>query len=463
MKSAVHDSFCFKALLTESGWLENARVQTDADGLIVSVESLMNATAEWVNGYALPGFQNAHSHAFQYAMAGLAELHEGTGVPDDFWSWRSAMYNLALTISPEQLEAIATQLYIEMARHGYTSVAEFHYLHHDMNGKPYNNLAEMGERLISAAKTAGIHITLLPMFYQKGGFGQDPNTQQRRFISSTQHEYNLLVEASQKAAGNYEKALVGAGIHSLRAVDAANIISICKALDDAMPFHIHVAEQLKEIDDCIAFYGMRPVEWLMQHVNMQSNYHVVHATHLNDAEIKGIAASGAHVVLCPSTEGNLGDGLFRLHDFKEHDGQWSIGTDSHIGLNPLEELRVLDYGQRLITHKRTSFYEPGKGDSGFNAIKMSWQSGRKAMGLPNGKFFEIGQSFDAAVIDASQPLIANSGLKNMCNTIVYTQDASNMFGTISKGKWIVKHGKHLLQEKVQSNFTTAMSQLKSRL
>jgi len=463
MQATSHSSFHFRGLLNENGWLENVLLQTDSNGSIISIESDVPPTGEYINGYALPGFQNAHSHAFQYAMAGLAELHEGTGVPDDFWSWRSAMYNLALTISPDQLEAIATQLYTEMARHGYTSVAEFHYLHHDKDGRPYDNLAEMGERLVSAAKTAGIHITLLPMFYQKGGFGQEPGTQQRRFISFTQDDYFFLLEASKKVSSSYERAVVGTGIHSLRAATAGDIISICKGLNNSIPFHIHVAEQLKEIEDCLAFYGKRPVEWLLDNVNMQPNYHLVHATHLNDTEVKGMADSGAHVVLCPSTEGNLGDGLFRLHDFQEQGGKWSIGTDSHIGLNPLEELRLLDYGQRLITHKRTSFYAEGKGDSGFNALKMSWQSGRKAMGLPGEKFFEAGQLFDAAVIDASHPLLANTGLKNICNSIVYTQDASNMLGTISKGKWIAKEGVHIHHEKTIADFAKTMQELKSRL
>ncbi|MES2484885.1 MAG: formimidoylglutamate deiminase, partial [Bacteroidota bacterium] len=354
--------YTFKGLLTQEGWIQNAAVTLDAAGTIVSITAVDVPQGEYINGYALPGFQNAHSHAFQYAMAGLAELHSATGVQDDFWSWRNAMYGLALTLSPEQMQAVATMLYSEMARHGYTAVAEFHYLHHDKNGTPYANLAEMGERLVAAAKTAGIRITLVPMFYQQGGFGQAPLERQKRFISNTIEDYYKLLAATEKVVQNQPHANVGIGIHSLRAVKPQDVISVCQNLDGSKPFHIHVSEQLKEIEDCEGFHNKRPVQWLLDNCSVDKNYHLVHATHLDDAEVTGVAKSGANVVLCPSTEGNLGDGLFRFEDYKNHGGNWSIGTDSHVGLNPLEELRILDYGQRLISHKRTSFVTETSGD-----------------------------------------------------------------------------------------------------
>lgn len=450
--------FHFKGLLTEKGWLANVLVTTE-NGKITAIKENATVTGEVVNGYALPGFQNAHSHAFQYAMAGIAEYYEGNTVPDDFWSWRTAMYELALTLSPEQIEHIATQLYAEMARHGYTAVTEFHYLHHQPNGKPYQNPAEIGQHLVNAAKNAGIHITLVPMFYQMGGFGTKPTEKQRRFISPALDSYYQLVEATQNVCKTYDRALCGIGVHSLRAAKENDIIELTNNLNSDTPFHIHVAEQLKEIEDCLAFYGKRPVEWLLDKVKLADNYHLVHATHLNNNEVIGIAKSGAHVVLCPTTEGNLGDGLFKLHDFKKYGGNWSIGTDSHIGINPLEELRMLDYGQRVTSHKRTSFWQTAKGDVGFNALKMWWQSGRKAMGLSNNSFFEIGQPFDAAIVDATTPLMSTTTFKNLCNTIVYTQDASAILGTISNGKWIVKNGKHLNHQNIVSNFTTTIKKV----
>jgi len=454
--------YTFRGLLTQEGWINNAAVTLDALGNIVSITAVASPQGEYVNGYALPGFQNAHSHAFQYAMAGLAELHSGTGVQDDFWSWRNAMYGLALTLSPDQMQAVATMLYSEMARHGYTAVAEFHYLHHDKDGKPYANLAEMGERLVAAAKTAGIRITLVPMFYQQGGFGQAPVERQKRFISATINDYYKLLEATEKAVKYQEHANVGIGIHSLRAVTPQDIISICQNLEGSKPFHIHVSEQLKEIEDCVSFHGKRPVQWLLDNTNVNQNYHLVHATHLDDAEVAGIAKSGANVVLCPSTEGNLGDGLFRFEDYKNGGGNWSIGTDSHVGLNPLEELRILDYGQRLISHKRTTFVTEASGDSAFNAFKMAWQSGRKAMGAPHAQFFAVGQAFDAAVISAASPLIATAAARNLCNTFLYSADVSDMLGTMVSGNWVYKNGASANREGVVEDFVKVMRELGTR-
>ena len=458
----MEKAYTFKGILTQDGWLENVTVKIDSLGNIISIEAHSTIQSEQVDGYALPGFQNAHSHAFQYAMAGLAELHEGIGTPDDFWSWRNAMYNLALTVSPEQLEAIAAMLYTEMVRHGYTAVAEFHYLHHDKDGKAYSNLAELGERLVSAAQQAGIHITLVPMFYQQGGFGKPAEEKQRRFISKTIDDYYNLLESSEEATKNYKNANIGIGIHSLRAVKGEDIKTLCENLNGELPFHIHVSEQLKEIEDSIAFYGKRPIQWLLDNCNVDSNYHLVHATHLDDSEVKGIALSKANVVLCPSTEGNLGDGLFCFNDYKELGGNWSIGTDSHVGLNPFEELRILDYGQRLTTHKRNTFFNLNKGDSGFNAIEMAYKAGKKAMGKNNNAFFEVGQSFDAVVMNAQMPLIASSSTKNLCNTFVYSSDVSNILGTIINGEWINKSGVQKNYSDISGRFTKALHELGTR-
>ncbi|WP_053970210.1 formimidoylglutamate deiminase [Mangrovimonas sp. ST2L15] len=456
-------AYRFHALLTETGWLTNAVVTLNENGCVLSIKQDDLAQAENINGFALPGFQNAHSHAFQYAMAGLAELHEGSGQPDDFWSWRSAMYDLALQVSPEHLEAIATMLYSEMLRHGYTSVAEFHYVHHDPDGNPYSNLAELGSRLISAAQTAGIQITLVPMFYQKGGFGKEAESKQKRFISKTIEDYYRLFESSEKAAQYYDQAKVGLGIHSLRAVTGEDIIQVGRNFGNNRPFHIHVSEQIKEIEDCKAFYQQRPVEWLLNNMDLNPNYHLVHATHLNDDEVKGIATSGAHVVLCPTTEGNLGDGLFRFHDYKALNGSWSIGTDSHIGISPMEELRLLDYGQRLTTHKRNTFYLPYHGDSGLNAITMAYKAGRQAMGRSHESFFEIGQPFNTVIFDANSPLMAATNIKHICNSIVYASDVSHILGTMVEGEWITFKGHHHNQGHIVSDFVKALRDLKSRL
>jgi len=395
-------------------------------------------------------------------MAGLAERHEGTGVPDDFWSWRDAMYKLALSVNPDQFEAIATMLYAEMIRHGYTNVAEFHYVHRDQHGKKYNNLAEMGSRLVSAAKKVGLKITLVPIFYQKGGFGKEPTHEQRRFISSTIEDYQKLYEASEKAIQFYEGANIAIGIHSMRGVEPELIKRVASEFPKDVPFHIHISEQLKEIKDSKAYLNKRPVEWMLDNIEMNDRFHLVHATHLTKKETIGIAKTSANVVLCPSTEGNLGDGIFPLAQYQQYGGQWSIGTDSHIGLNPLEELRILDYGQRLTSHKRNTFYRPEQGDSGLFGIDMALKTGRKAMNNFNSDYFKVAESLDAVIYDANSPLLACSSLENLSSTIVYGTDASMNLGTITNGRWVTIKEGHLLKNDIQQHFIKTIKELKIR-
>ncbi len=456
-------TFKLKGLLQNENWLSPAFVTVDDNGIIVSVsKECTEPEIEDLNAYALPGFQNAHSHAFQYAMAGLAEIHSTATTPDDFWSWRDAMYQLALSIEPEDLRSIGRMLYSEMLRHGYTNVAEFHYVHHDKNGQQYSNLSEMGEALVLAAQDVGIGITLVPIFYQKGGFGKDPVDGQKRFISKGIDEYVKLLEASQKSTSLYDNANIALGMHSMRGVEPEIIKELAKSGPQNIPFHIHISEQLKEIEDSIAYLGKRPVEWMLDNVELNDRFHLVHATHLTDSETDALARSKANVVLCPSTEGNLGDGIFPLKRFQDKGGAWSIGTDSHIGLNPLEELRLLDYGQRLVSHKRNTYYSQEIGDGGFYGINKALVSGRKAMNNFNSKYFELGEVFDAMLIDAESPLVSCSSLKNMCATILYGTDASMQFGTISKGKLIVKNGKHIDALDTLENFKKTIKDLKNR-
>ncbi|CAN5472022.1 formimidoylglutamate deiminase [soil metagenome] len=432
-------SYRFRALLQNSGWLENSAVSIDEAGKIISISQNDTPDAIFINGYALPAFQNAHSHAFQYAMAGLAENHSGA---DDFWSWRETMYGLALDLDPEQMKAIAAMLYAELLRNGYSSVAEFHYLHHDKNGKPYNNLAAMGEALIEAAREAGIKITLIPIFYQKSGFGIEPNERQRRFISKNFDEYAKLFEASAEICKKYEGANIAVGIHSMRGVDDQDILRTAKELPNDIPFHIHVSEQLKEVADCVRFLGKRPVEWLLDNLELNERFHLVHATHLTETETERLAASKANVVLCPSTEGNLGDGIFPLRKYQEFGGNWSIGTDSHIGINPLEELRLLDYGQRLISHNRNTFSGGNIKDSGLFAITKATIAGRQAMNNFEAVFFAEGNFFDACIIKADEPLLVQTKLENLASSIVFASDSAQIYGTFVSGNFIQKAEKY---------------------
>lgn len=454
-KSYTKKYFRFDRLLQSSGWLSPAFVSVDDLGNIQYLSDKVPeepAAVEHIQGYALPGFQNAHSHAFQYAMAGSAETHK-PGSSDDFWSWREAMYGCALSMDPDQMQAVATMLYAEMLRKGYTHVAEFHYLHHDKNGKPYSNLAEMGLRLVEAASVAGIKITLIPVFYQKGGFGKEPEQRQRRFISKNVDDYFHLLDDSADAIKNYKDTSLGFSVHSLRAVDVDNIITTVKEGPQGIPFHIHASEQLREVEEAVAFLKQRPVEWILNNLPVNDRFHLVHCTHMDNSEVARLAKSGAHVVLCPGTEGNLGDGIFRLTDFALHGGRWAIGTDSHISLNPLEDLRWLDYTQRLTTHKRNTF-----DDGSSLLIKQTLSAGRKAMGFNRDEFFAIGQPLDAVVFDAKSPLPGSQF--NVLSGIVYTADSSNIFGTLVNGNWVVKEQRHMKEVKIKFQFASAIKAIK---
>ncbi len=455
-----YKTFRFDQLWHNQSWLAPAFVSLDERGCILSISAEAPAEAlaiEYVNGIALPGFQNAHSHAFQYAMAGLAEQH-APGTNDDFWTWREAMYQCALAVNPDEAEAIATMLYAEMLRHGYTHVVEFHYLHHDKEGKPYSNLAEMGERMVSAAATAGINITLIPVFYQKGGFGVEPQVRQRRFISRTVDDYFHLLDDSATVVGQHTHAKLGFSVHSLRAVDLQDIKTTYQQGPRNIPFHLHVAEQKKEIEDCLAYTKQRPVEWLLNNLPVDKRFHLVHATHLSDYEVKALASANADVVLCPSTEGNLGDGIFSMKEYVKHGGKWCIGTDSHIGINPLEEFRMIDYRQRLVTNQRNTF----DGDAAAYMVQTEIANGRVAMGLGEASPFAIGEAFNVVVYDAAAPLLANTSQQKLMASIVYASDSAMVLGTIINGNWIVKENKHIKNEAINNAFTKAIQSIKNR-
>lgn len=448
----------FRGALQREDWLMPAYVGVDKEGIIrhLSTQAPVEGVAvEVIDGYAIPGFQNAHSHAFQYAMAGTAESHP-SGTEDDFWSWREAMYGTALTVNPDHAEAIAAMLYAEMVRHGYTQVAEFHYLHHDKSGKPYANLAEMGERMVAAAKTAGIRITLIPVFYQRGGFGKPPEDRQRRFISNTTDSYLKLLEASRQAIGSYAGASLGLSVHSLRAVELGDIVRTFEQGPKDLPFHLHVAEQKKEVADCLAYANERPMQWVLNHLPVNHRFNLVHSTHLDDDEVSRLAKTGAQVVLCPSTEGNLGDGIFRMKEYTRLGGRWTIGTDSHIGINPMEELRMIDYRQRLVTHRRNTF----EGDAAHYLINEAVTSGRVAMGKEKQEHFAPGLPLDAVVFKANSHLVETSHVRNLTAVLVYTSDSSRILGTMVGGNWVVRDQYHQRGQLIKAAFLKAMTDVR---
>jgi len=453
----------FEALLREDGWLSPAYVTLDAAGRTQAIGERRPKGAgemERVPGYAVPGIPNAHSHAFQFAMAGLAERL--AVADDDFWSWREAMYGLALTISPDELEAVAAMLYAEMLRQGYTAVAEFHYLHRDPDGRPYADPAELGARLAAAAEQTGIRLTLVPVYYRTGDFGEPASPRQRRFLFEDLDDYWRLWKASQAAVAKVGGQM-GAGVHSLRAASSEDALALLRDAPPETPRHIHIAEQRREVERCLAYLGQRPVAWLLDHSQPDARFCLVHATHLTEQETNRLAASGATVCLCPSTEGNLGDGFFPLRDYQSKDGRWAIGSDSHVGLNPMEELRWLDYGQRLRLEKRNALCRRVGDDSGQQAYRRALLGGRAAVGQSAAAFFPLDEPFDALVLDPRQPAFAGRPLDRVLSGLVYRGDSACLLGTVIDGAWAVKDGRHVRAEPIFRAYRRAIDALSARV
>lgn len=342
----MNQLFADHALLP-GGFAARVLLSWDGAGTLTAVQADAQCPADVPRaaGLVVPGLPNLHSHAFQRAFAGLTEFR--ASAHDSFWSWRELMYRFAGAISPDDLEALALQLYVEMLRAGYTSVCEFHYVHHDPAGQPYANPAEMSLRLVAAARRAGIGLTMLPVLYQTSGFGaKPPREDQKRFLNDV--DGLLRIVEALRAQG----VRTGVAPHSLRAVPPAALAELLAgvdAIDPTAPVHIHIAEQMQEVRDSVAHSGARPLQWLLDHASVDARWCLVHATHLDADEREGAARCGAVIGLCPSTEANLGDGLFDLPAWR---GAWGIGSDSHASVDAAEELRLLEYGQRLVRQQR---------------------------------------------------------------------------------------------------------------
>nr|XP_061808142.1 formimidoylglutamate deiminase-like [Nerophis lumbriciformis] len=392
----------FDDLFTGSEWLRAVRVEIDEIGSVVTVTGDAEPSGcEHLAGCVVPGMPNLHSHAHQRAMAGLAE-RSGPG-EDSFWTWRELMYRNVLRIRPEQLEAIAAQLYVELLEAGYTAVGEFQYLHHDSAGRPYAEPAEMSLRCLSAARDMGIGLTLLPVLYQDGGFGGRPSGDgQRRFLNDAEGFLGIVGRLQQETD---QQTAVGIAPHSLRAVGEELLGEVLAAWGERGPIHIHVAEQLPEVEDCLAWSGQRPVEWLFDRAAVDELWCLIHATHLDDDELSRLAASGAVVGLCPTTEANLGDGLFRAVEYLRVGGRLGIGSDSHISTSPAEELRWLEYGQRLRHHGRNLLTGGRDRSTGRSLYQQALAGGAQACGRPIGRIAP-GCRADLVVLDTDHPLLA---------------------------------------------------------
>ncbi|MGN6277302.1 MAG: formimidoylglutamate deiminase [Sphingomonas sp.] len=439
----------FETVLLPDGWADRVRVTLDGER-IVAVEAGVATEGAERFGAAVPGLCNLHSHAFQRAMAGLGEVR-GAG-DDSFWTWREVMYRFAGRIGPEAMEAIAAMAFVEMLKSGFVRVGEFHYLHHQPDGSPYSDLAEMGARLAAAAGETGIGLTLLPVLYRQGGFGGAPTGEgQRRFVNPLDR-YAALVEASQRAVAGLPDGLVGVAPHSLRAV-GPDALGEVMSLGDG-PIHIHIAEQQREVDDCLAWSGARPVDWLLDHAAVDARWCLVHATHMTDDETRRLAASGAAAGLCPLTEASLGDGIFNGRAFVEAGGRYGVGSDSNVLIDAGQELAALEYSQRLA-HRQRNVLAAGEGSTGRALFDGALVGGAQALGVTQGRI-AVGAPADFVALNLAHPSCAGRRGDALLDAWVFAGQRDLVTSVWRRGKQVVREGRHVAREAVTRRYREAV-------
>lgn len=435
--------------LLESGWQRDVLIDIDDLGGIKAVRNGKKGEAEDAGGPLLPGIANVHSHAFQRAMAGLAE-HMGSP-EDSFWTWREVMYSFLKTLDPDDVEAIAAQLYVENLKNGYTAIGEFHYLHNAPDGKPYSDRNEMALAIVRGAQASGIALTLLPALYAYGDFGETPmQPAQKRF--ATKPADVLRMVSSLRSA--FPGIRVGVAPHSLRAVSPPmlkDLIAGLDAIDATAPIHIHVAEQIKEVNDCLAWSDLRPVQWLLEHMPVGPRWCLVHATHVASAEAERLATSGVTAGLCPTTEGNLGDGIFPFFRFREKQGRYAIGGDSHVSQSPVEELRWLEYGQRLILRRRNIAASEVAPSVGSNLWREAAAGGAQALGQTAGAI-ATGRRADLVVLDGGHLNLADRHGERISDALLFSGTECLVKHVMVGGKWLVRDGHHADEAAIAGRF-----------
>ncbi len=449
----------FDQLFTGWEWLRAARVEIDDRGDILAVDGgVTSEGCEKIPGCALPGVPNLHSHAHQRAMAGLAERSGGTA--DSFWTWREVMYRHLASMNPEQLEAISAQLYVEMLEAGYTAVGEFQYLHHDPQGRPYSQVAEMTLRTLASARRVGLGLTCLPVLYGHGGFGgAAAGNGQKRFLNDADGFFRLLEEV-RRATVEDPEAAVGIAPHSLRAVAPELLLDVLKGFGTVGPIHIHVAEQRQEVEDCLRWSGLRPVTWLLEHVPVDERWCLIHATHMTSEETQAVAWSGAVVGLCPVTEANLGDGFFDAVEFLGAGGRIGIGSDSHISISPVEELRWLEYGQRLLGGARNILGGGANRSTGRRLLGAALAGGAQACGRSIGAIAP-GLRGDLVVLDTDHPLLAEREEDEILDSWIFSGNAPLVRDVIVGGRTVVENGRHPQREEIAAAFRRTLKSLRT--
>jgi formimidoylglutamate deiminase len=443
----------FETAMLPDGWARDVRISHD-HGVITNVESGVFASAADERGsIAVPGVGNLHSHAFQRAMAGLTETRGGEG---SFWTWREVMYRLVEHLTPDDVRVIAAQAFAEMLESGFTRVGEFHYLHHDAGGARFADPARMAVEIIAAAQTAGIGLTLLPVFYAHSGFGgAPPGHRQCRFIHSVD-EFASLVERCRAEITALPDGVVGIAPHSLRAATPEELTAILP-LADGGPIHIHIAEQTREVDDCLTWCGQRPVAWLLDHAPVDRQWCLVHATHIDEGEMRGLSASGATAGLCPITEANLGDGVFPARDYLTEGGGFGVGSDSNVLIDLAEELRLLEYGQRLAGRARAVLASGGSASVGGSLFAGALAGGARALGVEAG--IAMGASLDVVSLRADHPALAGRGGDDLIDSWIFAARGGAVEAVWRRGAKVVTGGRHVRGEAIAAEYRQVLARI----
>lgn len=450
--------FAPHALLPD-GWAESVAIGVDEAGTIAAVERGAAPEDKGVlPGPVVPAMPNLHSHAFQRALAGRTG-RPSTARDDSFWTWRQAMYAFLDRVDAESFEAIAAQAYVEMAKAGYASVAEFHYVHHDPAGRPYDDPAELAWRVVAAARTAGLGLTLLPVFYGHGGFGGQATTAGQRRFAHTTETFATLLERLRGHASTHGYVL-GVAPHSLRAVTGEEMERVVRLADAGAPIHIHAAEQTREVDECYAWSRMRPVEWLLAHAHLDHRWCIVHATHMTDREVEALAASQAVAGLAPTTEADLGDGTFPGPAYFSAKGRFGVGSDSNTEISPFAELRQLEWSQRMRARRRNVLATSDRVSLGTSLWAAAATGGAQALAQPVGAI-AVGARADLVVLDTRDPALAGQAIDDVLDAAIFGPCRQAVRDVLRAGRFIVRDGRHAQEEAVFARYRAALARFAS--
>jgi len=445
------------AALLPDGWARDVVIDVGDDGVIRGVERGVDAKElPQVAGPVVPAMPNLHSHAFQRALAGRTGRTLSSR-DDSFWTWRQAMYAFLDRVDADAFEAIAAQAYVEMAKAGYASVAEFHYVHHDPQGKPYADSAELAWRVVAAARAAGLSLTLLPVFYAHAGFGGTPTTAGQRRFAHTAYTFAHLYERLKDGVAQHGYVL-GVAPHSLRAVTPEELGQVVRFAPPGAPVHIHAAEQTKEVDDCYAWSRLRPIEWLLTQASVDERWCVVHATHMTDKEVTGLAASGAVAGIAPTTEADLGDGTFPGAAYLAAGGRFGVGSDSNTIVDPFAELRQFEWSQRMRARRRNVLRDVCNLTIGTTLWARAAAGGAQALAQPVGEI-AVNSRADLVVLDMDDPALVEQAPANLLDAAIFGPGKRLVRDVMVGGRWVIGEGHHADEEAILHRYRRTMRRM----